>query len=89
MSDTFDFQLDYSEPTTAAVDQWELVEAPRDWALASAKYRDMDSGLIVVLYRHGVINIWGGDEYWPASILDRMQSLKALGKMHFGEDWGE
>ena len=89
MSDTFDFMLRYTEPTTATVDQWALVEPPREWAFTWAKYRDISSGLIVVLYRRGIINIDGGDVDWPASILDRMQSLKALGKMHFGEDWGE
>ena len=88
MSDTFDFQLDYSEPTTATVDQWELVQAPREWAFAWAKYKDMNTGVVVILYRHGIFNIENGRVDIDAGFIDRLQSLKALAKKHFGEDWG-
>ena len=90
MSDTFDFQLSYTEPTTTATaDHWELVFAPTEWMPMFVEYRDMDSGIVVVLYSNGTIGIESGTTDIHASFIDRLQSLKALARQHFGEDWGE
>ena len=89
MSDTFDFQLSYTEPATATADHWELLQAPGDWAFAWVKYRDMRTGVIVYLYRHDILNIEDGDCDIDAGFIDRLQSLKALARQHFGDDWGK
>ena len=88
-ADAFDFQLDYSEPTTATVDQWELVQAPKEWAWTLVTYRDMDTGVLVQLYSNGTFDMESGEAAMPASLIDRLQSLKALARKHFGEDWGK
>ena len=88
--DPFDYMLDYREPTTATADQWALVDSPRsDWTFTWVKYRDMKTGVSVVLYRDGILNIEGGDTDIDAAFIDRLQSLKALARKHFGEEWGE
>jgi len=90
--DPFDFQLNYSEPTTQATptDQWELVDSPSsDWEWGWAKYRDGETGIEVHVFAPDEFRIVSDDMYLPASLIDRLQSLKALARKHFGEDWGK
>jgi len=73
MSDTFDYMLDYTEPTTAATaDHWELLDAPLGWAFTWAKYRDIPTGAIVYLYSNGILNILKADVELDAGFIDRL-----------------